>query len=117
MKVLIVYYSMYGHIYKMAEAIAEGVKQVNGAEVKMYRVPETLPDDVLEKMGALDFQKKTAQIDVCTADDLVSADESKRFLDLVQRLPQLSATELGQLNVVLPPNKLTCATRDERGIF
>src|SRR5664279_2448304 len=74
MKVLIVYYSMYGHIYKMAEAVAEGVKQVKGAEVKMYRVPETLPDDVLEKMGALDFQNKTAQIDVCTADDLVSAD-------------------------------------------
>ena len=74
MKVLIVYYSMYGHIYKMAEAIAEGVKQVNGAEVKMYRVPETLPDDILKKMGALDFQKKTAQINVCTPDDLVSAD-------------------------------------------
>jgi len=58
----------------MAEAVAEGVKQVKGAEVKMYRVPETLPDEVLEKMGALDFQKKTAHINVCTADDLVSAD-------------------------------------------
>jgi NAD(P)H dehydrogenase (quinone) len=65
---------MYGHIYKMAEAIAEGVKQVKSAEVKMYRVPETLPDDVLKKMGASDFQKKTTQINVCTADDLVSAD-------------------------------------------
>jgi NAD(P)H dehydrogenase (quinone) len=60
MKVLIVYYSMYGHIYKMAEAVADGVTQVKGAEVKMYRVPETLPDDVLKKMEALDFQKKTA---------------------------------------------------------
>jgi NAD(P)H dehydrogenase (quinone) len=58
----------------MAEAVAEGVKQVKGAEVKMYRVPETLPDDVLKKMGASDFQKKTSQINVCTADDLVSAD-------------------------------------------
>ena len=74
MKVLIVYYSMYGHIYKMAEAVAEGIKQVKGAEMKMYRVPETLSDDVLKKMGALDFQKKTAQISVCTPDDLVSAD-------------------------------------------
>ena len=74
MKVLIVYYSMYGHIYKMAEAVAEGVKQVKGAEVKMYRVPETLSDDILMKMGALDFQKKTAHINVCTTDDLVSAD-------------------------------------------
>ena len=58
MKVLIVYYSMYGHIYKMAEAAADGVTQVKGAEVKMYRVPETLPDDALKKMGALDFQKR-----------------------------------------------------------
>ncbi len=74
MNVLIVYYSMYGHIYKMAEAVAEGVKQVKGAAVKIYRVPETLPDEVLKKMGALDFQKKTAQINVCATDDLVSAD-------------------------------------------
>jgi len=64
----------FGHIYKMAEAVDEGVKQVKDAEVKMYRVPETLSDDVLKKMGASDFQKKTSQIDVCTADDLVSAD-------------------------------------------
>jgi NAD(P)H dehydrogenase (quinone) len=74
MKVLIVYYSMYGHIYKMAEAVAEGVNQVKGAEVKMYRVPETLSDEVLNKMGALDFQKKTSQINICAADDLTSAD-------------------------------------------
>jgi NAD(P)H dehydrogenase (quinone) len=74
MKVLIVYYSMYGHIYKMAKAVAEGVAQVKEAAVKMYRVPETLPEEVLKKMGALDFQKETAQINVCVADDLVSAD-------------------------------------------
>jgi 2-methylcitrate dehydratase len=47
----------------------------------------------------------------------VSADESKRFLALVQRLPQLTTTEVCELNVVLPPEKLTCATRDQRGIF
>jgi NAD(P)H dehydrogenase (quinone) len=74
MKVLIVYYSMYGHVYKMAEAIAEGVKQVKGSEVKICRVPETLPNEVLTKMGALDFQKKTAHINICTTDDLISAD-------------------------------------------
>jgi len=48
---------------------------------------------------------------------LVSAAESKRFLDLVQRLPDLSPAEIGELNVVLPPNKLTCSQRDQRGIF
>ncbi len=42
MKVLVVYYSMYGHIHSMAEAVAEGVKEVSGAEVELRRVPETL---------------------------------------------------------------------------
>ncbi len=74
MRISIVYYSMYGHIFKMAQAVAEGAKQVKGAEVEMYRVPETLSDDSLKEMGALDFQKKTAHINVCTTDDLVSAD-------------------------------------------
>ena len=50
-------------------------------------------------------------------EDLVSSAESKRFLALVQRLPQLTGSEICELNVVLPPEKLTCATRDKRGIF
>ena len=47
MKVLIVYYSTYGHIHKMAEAIAEGVGQIEGAEAVLRRVPETLTAEVL----------------------------------------------------------------------
>jgi len=50
-------------------------------------------------------------------EDLISPDESKRFLDLVQRLPHLSAAEVRELNVVLPSGELTCAVRDQRGIF
>jgi 2-methylcitrate dehydratase len=50
-------------------------------------------------------------------EDLVLPAESKRFLALVQRLPQLTAAEVCELNVVLPPEKLTCATRDKSGIF
>jgi len=42
MKVLIPFYSLYGHIYKMAQAVAEGVAQVEGAEAAVRRVPETL---------------------------------------------------------------------------
>ncbi len=42
MKILIVYYSMYGHVHRLAEAVAEGAKEVEGAEVEMRRVPETL---------------------------------------------------------------------------
>jgi NAD(P)H dehydrogenase (quinone) len=74
MKVLIVYYSMYGHIHRMAEAVAEGVKEVNGAEVELRRVPETLPDEVLNKMGAVEPQKSFSNIPVCTVDELASAD-------------------------------------------
>jgi multimeric flavodoxin WrbA len=48
MKVLIVFYSMYGHIYRMGEAVAEGVRKVNGAIAEMRRVPETSPEEVLK---------------------------------------------------------------------
>ena len=64
MKVLIVYYSTYGHVHKMAEAIAEGVKQVAGAEAVMRRVPETLPDEILEQMGAVDAQRAISHVPV-----------------------------------------------------
>lgn len=74
MKVLVVFYSMYGHIYKMAEAVAEGAREVKGAEVELRMVPETLPKTVLEKMGAIEAQKKLAQIPVCTVDELATAD-------------------------------------------
>lgn len=74
MNILIVYYSMYGHISRMAEAVKEGAGSVSGATVRMYRVPETLPEEVLKKMGALDAQKAQAHILICTLDDLVSAD-------------------------------------------
>jgi NAD(P)H dehydrogenase (quinone) len=74
MKVLVVYYSMYGHIHRMAGAVAEGVKEVEGAEVEMCRVPETLPEEVLKMMGALEAQKAFAQVPVCTVDKLGEAD-------------------------------------------
>jgi NAD(P)H dehydrogenase (quinone) len=74
MKILIVFYSTYGHVYKMAQAVAEGVKTVKGAEVEIRRVPETLPHEVLQKMGALDAQKEFSQIPECTVDDLTKAD-------------------------------------------
>jgi NAD(P)H dehydrogenase (quinone) len=74
MKVLIVYYSMYGHINRMAEAIAEGAKTVKGAEVVLRRVPETLPQEVLVKMGAVEAQKKFENVPIATVDELASAD-------------------------------------------
>ncbi len=74
MKVLIVYYSMYGHIFRMAQAVEQGVRQVKGVDVDLRRVPETLPDTVLEKMGAMEGKKLQAQVPVCTVDELGEAD-------------------------------------------
>lgn len=74
MKALIVYYSMYGHIHAMAQAVAEGVGQVPGALAELRRVPETLPEEVLAKMGALEAQKNMSRIPVCTVDELAEAD-------------------------------------------
>jgi NAD(P)H dehydrogenase (quinone) len=74
MKILIVYYSMYGHIHRLAQAVAEGVGEVAGAEAVLRRVPETLPADVLEKMGALEPQKAMAGVPVCSMHELAAAD-------------------------------------------
>lgn len=74
MKVLIVFYSMYGHIYNMAEAVAQGAREAGGVEVELRRVPETLPQDALEKMGAVEAQKAFAHVPVATVDELASAD-------------------------------------------
>jgi len=74
MKVLVVFYSTYGHIYKMAEAVAEGAKGVAGAEVEIRRVPETLPPGVLEQMGAVDAQKAFSHVPVCSVEELAQAD-------------------------------------------
>ena len=74
MNVLIVYYSMYSHIRRMAEAVKEGADGVSGAAVKICHVPETLPEEVLIKMGALEAQKAQAHIPTCELEDLVSAD-------------------------------------------
>jgi NAD(P)H dehydrogenase (quinone) len=74
MKVLIIFYSMYGHIYKMAEAVADGVREVPGAEPVLRRFPETLPPNVLELMGAVEPQKAWAHVPVCTVDELEASD-------------------------------------------
>jgi len=74
MKIWVVYYSMYGHVYRLAQAAAEGARLVPDTEVALRRVPETLPEAVLGKMGAIDAQKEQAQVPVCVIDELGAAD-------------------------------------------
>lgn len=73
-RIAIIEYSMYGHILKMAEAVAAGVREVPGCEAVIKRVPETLPEEVLGMMGALEAQKGMAHIPVATVNDLTEAD-------------------------------------------
>jgi NAD(P)H dehydrogenase (quinone) len=58
----------------MAEAVAEGVRELPGGVAVLKRVPETLPDDVLEKMGAIEAQKAFAHVPVCTVEELPDYD-------------------------------------------
>jgi NAD(P)H dehydrogenase (quinone) len=74
MKTLVLFYSTYGHLYRMAEAVAQGAREIPGNEVLVRRVPETLPDDVLKAMGALEAQRVFAHVPVATPDDLAAAD-------------------------------------------
>jgi NAD(P)H dehydrogenase (quinone) len=72
-KVQVIYYSMYGHVYKMAQAVAEGARQVSGAEVSLLQVPELVPDDILEKSGAKAPRDAFAHVPVATVDHLTDA--------------------------------------------
>jgi NAD(P)H dehydrogenase (quinone) len=48
-KVLVLYYSMYGHIEKMASAVADGVREVEGVDVVVKRVPELVPEEIAKQ--------------------------------------------------------------------
>jgi len=61
MKVLIVYYSTYGNVYKMAKLVAEGVKEVNGAEPVIRTVPELIPQSVIESRDDMKAGRQTGQ--------------------------------------------------------
>lgn len=73
-KVQIVFYSMYGHVYQLAEAVAEGARGVANTEAALYQVAELIPDNVLEKSGAKAARKVFAHIPVAQPDKLADAD-------------------------------------------
>jgi multimeric flavodoxin WrbA len=51
-KVQVIFYSMYGHIHKLAEAVAAGAQGVEGTKVEIYQVTELVPESALERTGA-----------------------------------------------------------------
>ena len=74
MKIQVIFYSMYGHIYRMAEAVAEGARQVAGAEVSLYQVAELVPDAILEKSGAKAARQAFAHVPFAKPEQLPDAD-------------------------------------------
>ena len=73
-RVQIVFYSMYGHVYRLAEAVAEGAREVSNAEVAIHQVPELVPEEKLEKTGAKAARDIFAHIPIAEPDLLVQAD-------------------------------------------
>jgi NAD(P)H dehydrogenase (quinone) len=74
MKIQVVFYSMYGHIHRMAEAIVEGARGVAGAEVSLYQVAELVPDHALERTGAKKARQVFAQVPIAQPGQLADAD-------------------------------------------
>ena len=79
-KVLVLYHSTYGHVEKMAEAIAEGARQVDGAQVDIKRVPELVPEELAKKSGyKLDQAAPIATIDELSDYDAIIIGAGTRF--------------------------------------
>ena len=76
MKVLVVFYSMYGHIEQMARAVAEGVRSVGGVEPVLRRAAEfeEILDQKKEDRHFLEARKRQEDIPDCTLEDMAEAD-------------------------------------------
>lgn len=73
-KVQVVFYSMYGHVYRMAEAITEGARRVANAEVSLLQVAELVPEKALAESGAKKARAAFAHIPIAHPGDLAAAD-------------------------------------------
>jgi len=75
MNILVVYYSTYGHTYKLAQAVAEGAQSVPGMTVKLTRVAELVPEEIIRQNASMQGGR-AMQADVPLADvaDLTWAD-------------------------------------------
>lgn len=70
MKVVVLFYSVYGHIFELAQAVAEGVEQVDGVEAALRQAPETLSEAVLGQIGGLEPRQAWKHIPEAAVADL-----------------------------------------------
>ncbi|MCW5969558.1 MAG: NAD(P)H:quinone oxidoreductase [Blastocatellales bacterium] len=73
-KVYVVFYSMYGHVYEMAEAVTAGAGEIEGVEASLFQVPELASEESLARTGADKARAVFAHIPVINADQLPEAD-------------------------------------------
>src|ERR1700675_377510 len=73
-RVQIIFYSMYGHVYRLAEAVAQGAKEVAGVEASIFQVPELVPHNILEQRGAKKARAAFAHIPVARVEQLSDTD-------------------------------------------
>ena len=86
-KVLVLYYSMYGHIETMAGAVAEGAKSVAGTAVSIRRVPELLSEELAKKAGAkLDQVAPIAKVEELADYDAIIFGTPTRFGNMAAQM-------------------------------
>ena len=73
-KIQIVFYSMYGHVHRLAEEIAAGAREVSGTEVELLQVPELASEESLKRSGADKTRAAFAHVATATQDHLPDAD-------------------------------------------
>lgn len=101
-RVLVVFYSMYGNVAKLAKAVAEGARQVENVEVSIRQVEEMVPKEIIETNERMKrVREELSDIPIATNEDLVEADgivfgtptrygnmsaQMKQFIDKTGRL-------------------------------
>lgn len=73
-RIQVVFYSMYGHIHRMAEAVAAGAGEIEDTEVSLLQVPELVPEDVLLLSGARETRRAFADVPYAEPAKLAQAD-------------------------------------------
>src|ERR1700752_3972568 len=86
-KVLVLYYSAWGHVEKMAEAVAEGARAMPGTQVTIKRVPELVPEEVAKKSGMrLDQPAPIATVDELATYDAIIFGTPTRFGNMCEQM-------------------------------
>ncbi len=95
MKILVLFYSAYGHTYKMARAVKKGAEKIEDITVDLKKVPETVSDDILKQMGAYKFKESISDIPV------IKIEELKNYSAIIFGTPTRFGNMCGQMRAFL----------------